>query len=513
MTTGVTDQRAHVSRGGGAGDRRRLGSAARGPGGLGVVPRLLGRMGRMLLDALDALGPGRPPHPAGRGPGGVLPAILLLALLLAGSAGAQDDAPAPPDDGQPDGTIAVEGAGDDAIERRIAAVLGELEGYDGVAVSVSEGVVALGGEAADGAAVARLDELVGRVEGVVAIENRVTASADVGRRSEAAVERFRARGEQVLAFLPLLAVAAAAFALVVGLGFLVARARWPWDRIAPNLFVAEIYRQIARLAFVVLGAVVALDILGATALLGTILGAAGIVGLAIGFAVRDTVENFIASVMLSFRQPFRPNDLVEIEGDRGHVVRLTSRATILMDPDGNQIRIPNATVFKARIVNFTRNRERRFLFEIGVAPDADLARVREVATRSVAALPFTLAQPEPVVWVERIGDGAMILTVTGWIDQERTAFPTARGEAIRMVKGAIEGMGVEVPDTTYRVQLMGGGAAQVTETEAAPPTLPPPPADADAAPLRAERALERIIAAERGDTAKPDLLDHRAPEE
>ena len=68
------------------------------------------------------------------------------------------------------------------------------------------------------------------------------------------------------------------------------------------------------------GIVVALDILGVTALLSTILGAAGIAGLAIGFAVRDTVENFIASVLLSMRQPFRPNDVVEIEGDIGKVI-------------------------------------------------------------------------------------------------------------------------------------------------------------------------------------------------
>ena len=446
-------------------------------------------------------------------PGGLprgLGALLLAGALVAGPAAAQEA----PEDGQPSGTIAV-GEGDDgAIERRIEAVLGELPGYEGVVVDVSEGVVTLGGEAADGAAVSRLDGLAGRVEGVVAVENEVVASADVARRSEAAMERFRARGEQLLAFLPLLAVAVAAFSLVVALGLFLAGRRWPWDRIAPNAFVAEIYRQIARLGFVVLGAVVALDILGATALLGTILGAAGIVGLALGFAVRDTVENFIASVMLSFRQPFRPNDLVEIEGDEGHVVRLTSRATILMDLDGNQIRIPNATVFKARILNYTRNRERRFLFEIGVAPDADLVRVRETATRTVAGLPFILAEPEPVTWVERIGDGAMILTVTGWIDQAATAFPSARGEAIRMVKAAVEGMGVEVPDTTYRVQLMGGGAMQVTEADGpVPPPAPPPPAEADVAPLRAERALERIIAAERDDEAKPDLLDHRAPEE
>ena len=454
---------------------------------------------------------------------------LALVLALIGPAAAQEAPPAPAEDDQPSGPIAVEeDAGQDAaIERRIEGILSELEGYEDVSVSVSEGIVTLGGEAVDGAAVARLDELVGRVEGVVAIENEARASADVGRRLDPAVRRFRERGEQLLAFLPLLAIALAAFGLIVLVGLFVARRRWPWERIAPNAFVAEVYRQIARLAFVVLGAVVALDILNATALLGTILGAAGILGLAIGFAVRDTVENFIASVMLSFRQPFRPLDVVEIEGDVGKVVRLTSRATILMDLDGNQIRIPNATVFKARILNYTRNRERRFLFEIGVASDADLAHVRAVATRTVASLPFTLAEPEPVVWIDRIGDGAIVLQVTGWIDQEATAFLTARGEALRVVKAAIEGLGVEVPDTTYRVQLLGRGAAQVTEAtgaeeEAPAPAAQPgpdglgdaaPPPVVEAAPLRAERALERIIAAERGDPGKPDLLDARAPEE
>ena len=230
-------------------------------------------------------------------------AALLLALALAGPAAAQE-APTPPQppagEEGPTGPIAVEeGAGQDAaIERRIRGIIAELDGYEDVRVSVSEGIVTLGGEALDGTAVTRLDELVGRVEGVVAVENEVTASADVARRLDPVLERFRDRGAQALAFLPLLTIALGAAAVIALLGLFLARRRWPWSRIAPNAFVADIYRQVARLAFFVLGLVVALDILGATALLGTILGAAGIVGLALGFAVKDTVENFIASVML-----------------------------------------------------------------------------------------------------------------------------------------------------------------------------------------------------------------------
>ncbi|MEZ5537828.1 MAG: mechanosensitive ion channel [Thiolinea sp.] len=72
------------------------------------------------------------------------------------------------------------------------------------------------------------------------------------------------------------------------------------------------------------------------------------------------MENYIASILLSLRNPFQVNDFVSIDGHDGNVLRLTSRATILISPDGNHIRIPNATVFKAVITNFTRHPERRF---------------------------------------------------------------------------------------------------------------------------------------------------------
>ena len=105
-------------------------------------------------------------------------------------------------------------------------------------------------------------------------------------------------------------IGAIIFAGVVIIGFAIARMRQPWNRIAPNAFIAELYRQLVRLMFIVGALVIALDVMNATALLSTILGAAGIIGLALGFAVRDTVENFIASIMLSIHQPFRPNDTV-----------------------------------------------------------------------------------------------------------------------------------------------------------------------------------------------------------
>lgn len=137
------------------------------------------------------------------------------------------------------------------------------------------------------------------------------------------------------------------------------------------MFLAETLSQAVRLAFMVLEFVLALEMMGVGNLIGAILGAAGITGIAIGFSVKDTVDNYVSSLMLSFNQPFRPNDFIEIEGLVGRVIRMMSRATILMTPDGNHLRIPNAKVYKYPIIYSTRIPDRRFEFSIGVKPSDD----------------------------------------------------------------------------------------------------------------------------------------------
>ena len=297
----------------------------------------------------------------------------------------------------------------------------------------------------------------------------------------------------------------------------------PWNRLAPNAFIADIYRQIIRLAFMVGGVVVALDILGATALLSTILGAAGIIGLAIGFAVRDTVENFIASVMLSIRQPFRPNDTVEIEGDMGKVIRLTSRATILLSFDGNHIRIPNATVFKSRIVNYSRNDERRFVIDLGVAYDTDLSVAQDLALQTVTSLPFVIGEPAPAVWIEELGDSAVIIKVAGWIQQHETSYLKARSEAWRLCMTAFDHAGIVMPETTLRVLGVGDTlqADALKKPDQPQPTIAASTSaalamtaaevgDVDAA---MDQELDRIIDIERAEKRGEDLLAQNAMEE
>ncbi|MCB1055380.1 MAG: mechanosensitive ion channel family protein, partial [Acidobacteria bacterium] len=295
----------------------------------------------------------------------------------------------------------------------------------------------------------------------------------------------------------------------------VGRSHLPWGRLSANRFVQDLARQVLRSVVFLVGLLLALEILDATALAGAVLGTAGVVGIAVGFAFRDLVENFISSVLLSLRQPFEPNDLVAIDGLEGKVVRLTSRATVLMTLDGNHLRIPNAKVFKGVILNYSRNPMRRFDVGIGVGVDEDLLEAQRLGVEILTATPGVAADPPPSAVVDALGDSSVTVRYYGWVDQREASFADVRGEAIRRVKTALEDAGIDLPEPIYRLRLEGTGAAAAAP-EPAPKSLEetkvfePRPSGTTAPP--AGDAVDRQIADERA-TGGEDLLDEGAPKE
>jgi len=411
--------------------------------------------------------------------------------------------------------------GDSEIDARIEAILDQLDGLQTVFVTVRSGVVTLRGKVREIALADQAGAIASRVKGVVAVKNQIEEVTSLSRRLSPVYERLAHRVVQAVGYLPLLAVAIVCWCAIFMVGWLAARRDWPWSRIAPNAFIAELLRQMVRLAFFVLGAVMALDIMGATALLGTILGAAGIVGLAIGFAVRDTVENYIASILLSVRQPFRPKDYICIESYEGFVIALTSRATILMDPDGNHIRIPNAAVFKSNITNYSRNPQRRFVFKLGIGPEGNSDKALEIVLKRIKALDFVLNDPGPDGWIEEIGDSTINLTFVAWIDQNQTSFLKARSEAMRLAKRELEANGFTLPEPTYRVRMAGEGTMSApdttTKTSVVADKQEKPVAETeetsavnDTSP---DEAVTRKIDEERTHAAKGDLLSEKDPDQ
>jgi small-conductance mechanosensitive channel len=309
------------------------------------------------------------------------------------------------------------------------------------------------------------------------------------------------------------------FVLFVWLGRVAGRWERPYRRLSRNRFVQDLLRQGARSAVLFLGVLVALEILGATGAAAAVLGTAGVLGLAVGFAFKDLVENYIAGVLLSLRQPFEPNDHVVIDGREGKVLRLTSRAAILMTLDGNHLRIPNAAVFKGVILNYSRNPRRRFEFAVGVGTGEDLGAALRLGIETMAGAPGVLADPEPWAQIEALGDSSVTVRFYAWIDQRESSFPHVRTEALRRVKEALEGAGMDLPEPIYRVRMEAPPAGRPERPVRAEPEAPtepaePTPTPSPAAPTDAHDAIDRQIAEERAETpGDEDLLRAEAPKE
>ncbi|MDX1380179.1 MAG: mechanosensitive ion channel family protein, partial [Xanthomonadales bacterium] len=385
-----------------------------------------------------------------------------------------------------------------------------LDGLDGVTVQVEDGVVLLDGGVDDQESRERAEALAGRVAGAVVVVNDISRDRTVRTRLQSAGRGFLAQMQDLLAAAPLLLVALAVVALAMLLARAAGRAEHLYQRLSRNWFVRDLLRQVAQLAIVLVGIIVALQLLDATALLGSVVGALGILGLAIGFATRDTVENYIASILLSLRQPFRHEDFIRIDDIEGKVLRLTPRATVLLSLEGNHVRIPNAKVFKATIINFTRNPLRRFEFSVGVDTGIDLTRPRDLAVATLEGMPGVLEAPSPICLVEALGDSSVILVVRGWMDQRENDFLKIRSEAQRLVKEAFDEAGIVMPVPIYNVNLQRVRAERPAGLQAGRDALP---AAEDIGDTARDRSVENQIRAEKAATEEADLLDPGAPTE
>lgn len=372
-------------------------------------------------------------------------------------------------------TTKADGQSDAEIRARIRSIFSEVADLREIDVRVSSGVVTLTGTAATTEDVESASAIAARVAGVVTVQNEVTRDLQVDSNLTPVLDRFGDDLRGLVRGLPLIGVALAIALLIGSIGYLLASFAALWRRVTPNAFLAELLATLVRFVFIVLGLVAGLEILGAAALLGAVLGGAGVIGIAIGFAVRDTVDNYVSSLMLSLRQPFRANDHVVIEGNEGRVVRLTSRATILMTLEGNHLRIPNSTVFKAVILNYTRNPERRFEFDLGIDAENDPVDGMTVGLRAIRDMAFVLDTPAPTAIIREVGDSNIVLRFFGWVDQTQTDFLSGRSLALDTAKRALESAGFALPEPIYRLRFDQSASSPLPHLPATPKRDSRPP--------------------------------------
>lgn len=240
--------------------------------------------------------------------------------------------------------------------------------------------------------------------------------------------------------------------LIVVVFVFVARFARDWSyrllgRVSEYRAVNRLLSTLAFVALLALGATIALTVLNLGTAVASILGAAGILGLAIGFAAQNTVENLIAGILISVRRPIREGDLVEAHDVFGRVQEINLRATVLLTPTGQLVYVPNGEVFRAKLINYTKLGQRRVDLTCGVSYADDLETVRRVATEAVEAVPQRIQGKDVEFYYEEFGGSSINFVVRFWIPftNRHAEYKQAQTAAIIALKSAFDENDISIP--------------------------------------------------------------------
>lgn len=148
--------------------------------------------------------------------------------------------------------------------------------------------------------------------------------------------------------------------------------------------------------------------------LAPLLGAAGILGVALGFASQTSVSNIISGLFLIAEQPFKVDDIITVGTTTGTVMSIDMLSVKLRTFDNQFVRIPNETIIKTEVINLTRFPIRRLNVPVSVAYKEDIARVREVLMEIAEKNEYSLAEPEPLIIFDAFGTSSIDLRFMVW---------------------------------------------------------------------------------------------------
>jgi small conductance mechanosensitive channel len=399
-------------------------------------------------------------------------AMLVLMVLAISSAEAQGDGNGGGQVGEPKAApekVDVEPvAADSKIAERLRSILTATGWFSNVQVRARDGVVFLDGLATSNDNVRWAGDLARKTESVVAVVNRMEVDTVSAWDLRPAAQELRRIVRDVIQGAPLFL--AGVLTLVAAWWAMLQAARgfrlFYQGRMSSRL-LADLAALATAVPILLVALYLVLQVSGLTRLALTVIGGTGLAGIIVGFAFRDIAENFLASVLLSVRQPFARDDLIDVAGFSGTVQQLNTRSTILMTADGNHVQIPNATVYKSTIVNYSANPFRRDFFTVGIGYDEPVSRAQEILIDVMEGHPAIADDPEPMVLVSELGAAAVNLTAYYWYDGRAYSEIRVKSALLRLSKKALLEACVEMPGETREIVFPGGvPIAQISEDEA-----------------------------------------------
>ena len=196
--------------------------------------------------------------------------------------------------------------------------------------------------------------------------------------------------------------------------------------------------------------------------LSVLLGAAGVLSVALGFASQTSASNLISGLFLIGEQPFRLGDTIKVGNTTGEVLSIDLLSVKLRTFDNLFVRIPNESLIKSEVTNLTRFPIRRFDLLLGVAYKEKISLVRDVLMAEADKNPLCLDEPAPIFVFVGFGDSALNIQFSVWGKREN--FRDLRNSLQEEIKQAFDNAGIEIPYPQRTVHLQSA-AGQVSVIE------------------------------------------------
>ncbi len=208
--------------------------------------------------------------------------------------------------------------------------------------------------------------------------------------------------------------------------------------------------------------------------LAVLIGAAGVLTVAIGFASQTSISNLVSGLFLIGEKPFAVGDIIQVSGTTGEVLSIDALSVKLRTFDNLFVRIPNETLIKSEVTTLSRFPIRRLDIKVGVAYKEDVVRVREVLLTVAERNPRCLDDPPPLFLFLGYGDSSLDLQFSVWAKRE--FFLELRNSMHMDIKKAFDEAGIEIPfphrtiytgavTTPFPLQMVPAEASAQPETD------------------------------------------------
>jgi small conductance mechanosensitive channel len=254
--------------------------------------------------------------------------------------------------------------------------------------------------------------------------------------------------------LPNIALGLIALGVFVAVGVAVRSsvARLTETRLRAHRNAGQAIGRLAQGGVVLIGILVALSVALPSFQPGDVIQLLGISSVAIGFAFRDILQNFLAGILLLVTQPFRIGDQIVVKGHEGTVEEIQTRATFIRTYDGRRVVIPNANVFTDVVVVNTAFERRRLEYDIGIGYGDDVDHARGIILQVLRSAEGVLPDPAPDVLLVELAGSSVHLRARWWISPPARADALdARDRVLTAVKSALTAGGIDLPFPTQQI--------------------------------------------------------------